>query len=54
MKHVVCCLDANKALGFTSCFISILAVHPMLYFTYDTHGNALTNTYCMPYNINKY
>jgi len=31
-------LDANKALGFVSCFTSILAMHLMLYFSYRTSG----------------
>ena len=38
-------LKANKALGFFSCFISLSAAHLMLYFLYNTHGNALTLTY---------
>ena len=45
IKHSAHGLDANKALGFTSCFISISAACLMLYFTYSTCGNALTYTY---------
>ena len=46
IEYSACGLDANKALGFASCFISISAAHLVLYFTYSTRGNALTNTYC--------
>ena len=35
----------NKALGFASCFIGILAARLVLYFTYSTRGHALTYTY---------
>ena len=37
-------LDANKVLGFTSCFVSISAAYIVLYFSYNTCGNALTYT----------
>ena len=47
--HSVCCLDANKALSFTSCLIAILATRLMLYFTYTTRCHALTNTYIHTY-----
>ena len=45
IKYSACGLDDNKALGFASSFISISTVRLMLYFTYSTRGNALTNTY---------
>ena len=45
IKHSAHCLNVNKALGFASCFIGILAARLMLYFTYSTHVHALTNTY---------
>ena len=45
IKHLARSLNANKALGFASCFISISAAHLVLYFTYVTHGNALSYTY---------
>ena len=45
IKHSARGLDSNKALGFASCFISISAARPVLYFTYSTRGNALTYTY---------
>jgi len=44
IKFSVLGLDGNIALGFTSCYITILAAHLVLYFTYSTHGNALTYT----------
>ena len=44
IKHSARGLDANKALGFASCFISISAARLVLYFTYSTRGNALTYT----------
>ena len=47
IKHLTCGLDANKALDFASCFISISATRLVLYFTYSTRGNALTNTYIL-------
>ena len=52
IKHLACALDANKALGFASCFISISAARLVLYFTYSTRGNALTNTYVHTDRIN--
>ena len=45
IKHSACVLDANKAQGFASCFITISAARLVLYFTYSTRSNALTNTY---------
>ena len=45
INHLVLGLDANKALGFALFFISILATCHMLYFSYSTHGNALTYTH---------
>ena len=42
MKNKAPGLDANKALSLASCFISISATHLVLYFSYSTHGNALT------------
>lgn len=45
LKHSVCGLDANKALGCTSYFISTSTSHLMFYFTHSTHGNASTITY---------
>jgi len=45
IKHSAYDLDVNQALGCASYFISIFAVHLVLYFTYSTRGNALTNTY---------
>ena len=44
IKHLVHDLSANKALSFTSCFISLSATCLLLYFTYSTCGNALTYT----------
>ena len=35
-------LDANKALGFALCFISMSATCLVLYFKYSTHGYVLT------------
>ena len=41
------CLEANTALGFASCCIS-LSAHPLvLYFSYSTHGGASTKTCCI-------
>ena len=45
IKNLACSLDANKALGFALCFISISATRLVLYFTYSTRGNALTYIY---------
>ena len=45
IKHLACSLDANKAIDFALCFISILAARLVLYFTYSTRGNALTYTH---------
>ena len=45
IKNSACWLNANIALGFALCYISILATHLVLYFMYSTHSNALTNTY---------
>ena len=39
-------LNANKALSFASCFISILAMRLVLYFLYSTRGSTLTYMYC--------
>ena len=47
IKHSALGLDGNKALGFASCFITISAMRLKLYFSYSTHGNALTYTYSM-------
>ena len=47
MNHEAHSLNANKALSFASCFISLSAVYVMLYFMYSTCGNALTYSIVM-------
>ena len=44
-KHSLGGLEANNALGFASCFVSLSAARLVLYFLYCTCGNALTLTY---------
>jgi len=45
IKYSALGLDGNIARGEAKCYITISAAHLVLYFTYSTHGNALTYTY---------
>ena len=45
IKHSSGGFEANKALSFASCFISLEATCLVLYFLYSTCDNALTLTY---------
>jgi len=50
IKYSALGLDGNIAIGFASCYISILAMCLVLYFTYITRSNALTYTYSSIYH----
>ena len=44
LKHLGCCLDANKALGFVLCFISISTACLVVYFMQSIRSSAYRAT----------